>query len=436
MPETDAGEAGIPSSEVASALSAEQIALVQERIGELSIDEVRQRVFYVGPWNDPALDVPKAEALEYLEPQFRRSVDALTAKRAQQGWLPAELLLTPDGGSQKKEMGGLWRADPEDPTSKFVWRSGEIGENGLFIPQLEELVEEGRNLTPVQTSALFIDGLTEDNLPNYARLFAEVLVADEAGTEVLRMWLTDEDLHKLGFDSYMHFTQVLNPYLLEKQRSKLIREGEMPDNGDIFSIFSYVSLQEPATKISHRNTPKDGMTMGVMLGHIAGHEKDHGEMFLEIGQELMKQYPSQMILAMNKQMHNFAMPGSGIENFDQHAAVMSFAGIFDVVDTYNIMADVADELGIFDYDGELHPEAEVAREQMSQLLLVLQTKAHEAEESRDGWRTGEGKAAQRSIAKHGDDLRRLSDPFNPRGAPKIPVKVSRKKKIHDLPFAA
>lgn len=413
-----------PQSEVAF--------LTPEEAARFDAETVRDALFFRGPWKDPVLDVPRHELFIETREVMGKVADQLTEKREHQAWSPAEILLTPDGAKRHAEMGGLWRQDPNDLRSPMEWMRDSVGEAGVFVPDPEQLAEEARYLSMTQLSALFIDGLTEDNLPNYSRIIAEVLRGSEEATVFLRQWLSDEDLHKLGFDLYMHFTQTLNPYLLEQQRSRLILEGEMPTNGDLFTIVAYTSIQEPATKYSHRQTPKnyytpDGerhaITMRTMLGHIADHEDDHGEAYQEIGEVMMEKYPSQMVIALNRVVQDFNMPGSSIESFRQHAAILSWAGVFDVVDLYNIVVDVTSRFGVFDDSLKLHPEAEQAREELAMYMSAMRAKAEEIEVRRAEYRDS------------GKEDRKFRNPFSS-SKDKGPVKVARRKQVSDLPFAA
>lgn len=402
-----------------------------EAIGGFSVEQIREALFVRGPWEDETLDVPRAELLEYMAPAFEESLSDLEDSRARGSWTPADAFLA--AGSGKGEMYTRRAVDGKRLTAAEatvlneehpLWRnavgemlmlSTDLEPARLYIPDTKELIIEAKSLDAVQLSALYVDGLTEDNLPNYGRLIAAVFGNDEAATAFLRQWLADEDLHKLSFDLYMHLAQPINPFLLEQQRTKLIKEGVMPSNEDPFTLISYVCMQEPATKVSHRNTNMpQGNPMGQILGHVSKHEHEHGEAYQKIAAELVKAYPEQMIIGFEKALFNFNMPGSDIDNFKHHAAILSWAGVYDAADFYKIATEVVSKIGLFDQDYDsLHPEAQKSLENIQTRLRKLSKFAQRLE-------------SQREKAREKGESKEFKDPFA----------VGFERTVQVLPFSA
>jgi acyl-[acyl-carrier-protein] desaturase len=75
--------------------------------------------------------------------------------------------------------------------------------------------------------------------------------------------------------------------------------------------------------------------------------------------------PSEMVLAIERQVRGFAMPGTGIPGFTEHARRIAKAGIYSFAIHHDqiLVPVVVNQWGIDRLEG-LTPEAEVAREQL------------------------------------------------------------------------
>jgi acyl-[acyl-carrier-protein] desaturase len=96
--------------------------------------------------------------------------------------------------------------------------------------------------------------------------------------------------------------------------------------------FIYLALQELATRISHRNT---GALLGDPVGYevmkrVGSDENLHQLFYRDLAAAAIEADPNTMMIAMEKQVRNFAMPGTGIPDFDRHAALIAKAGIYDL----------------------------------------------------------------------------------------------------------
>ena len=93
----------------------------------------------------------------------------------------------------------------------------------------------------------------------------------------------------------------------------------------------YVSLQELATRIAHRNTGKlinDRCGYEVMA-RVAADENLHYLFYRDLATAAIELDPSEMVIAIEDVVRNFAMPGTGIIDFDRHSAAIASAGIYD-----------------------------------------------------------------------------------------------------------
>jgi acyl-[acyl-carrier-protein] desaturase len=94
----------------------------------------------------------------------------------------------------------------------------------------------------------------------------------------------------------------------------------------------YTTLQELATRISHRNTGvfTDQPLIEKLTARIATDENLHYVFYRELGKAALEVDPSEMMLAINRQVTGFAMPGFEIPEFRRKAIEIAKAGIYDL----------------------------------------------------------------------------------------------------------
>ena len=80
----------------------------------------------------------------------------------------------------------------------------------------------------------------------------------------------EENRHAMVMRDWVHISRCINPTLLEDGRRVQMQKGEVPQPNDIAELIAYVSFQERATQIAHRNTgaklPKDDKIGRNVLG--------------------------------------------------------------------------------------------------------------------------------------------------------------------------
>ncbi len=130
---------------------------------------------------------------------------------------------------------------------------------------------------------------------------------------------------------YLMTTRAIDPIQLERSRMAQVSGGETPDP-PLFEGFIYLALQELATRISHRNT---GAQLGDPVGsevmkRVGSDENLHQLFYRDLAAAAIEADPNTMMIAMENQVRHFAMPGTGIPDFDHHAALIARAGIYDL----------------------------------------------------------------------------------------------------------
>jgi acyl-[acyl-carrier-protein] desaturase len=180
-------------------------------------------------------------------------------------------------------------------------------------------------------SALFVNLLTEDNLPYYSMEIHRAFGGTGAWGEWARRWTAEEGRHSIVIRDYLTVTQALDPVELERARMAQVSGGIVPHPQSAMRGMIYVTMQELATVISHLNTGKlltDPAGYEVMK-RVSVDENFHYLFYRDITSAAIEHDPSGFVLALEPEVTEFAMPGVGIPDFDQHAKVIANAGVYD-----------------------------------------------------------------------------------------------------------
>jgi acyl-[acyl-carrier-protein] desaturase len=181
-------------------------------------------------------------------------------------------------------------------------------------------------------SGLFVNLLTEDNLPYYFRDVQRLFGNDDAWGEWTRRWTAEEGRHSMAIFGYLMVSRAVDPVQLERGRMSQVTTGEVPAPPGPSHALVYLTLQELATRISHRNM---GKMLGDPIGHalmsrVAADENLHHLFYRDLTAAAFALDPSSMVEALEHEVAHFAMPGTGIPNFKKHATAIAQAGIYDL----------------------------------------------------------------------------------------------------------
>ncbi|MDQ3943665.1 MAG: acyl-ACP desaturase [Actinomycetota bacterium] len=198
---------------------------------------------------------------------------------------------------------------------------------------------EGEEWDPTATplpdavrSALYVNLLTEDNLPYYFRTIERVFGADGPWGEWVRRWTAEEGRHAIVIRDYLTITRAIDPVVLERGRMHQVSSGIIPEPETPADGMVYVCLQELATRISHRGTGRlleDEAGYRVMA-RVAVDENLHFLFYRDLVKAALEVDPSTVLMAIWRQVRNFEMPGTGIQGFSEHARAIAKAGIYDL----------------------------------------------------------------------------------------------------------
>jgi acyl-[acyl-carrier-protein] desaturase len=184
---------------------------------------------------------------------------------------------------------------------------------------------------PAVRSALLVNLLTEDNLPHYFRNIQAKFGNDDVWGTWSRRWTAEEGRHSIVIRDYLAVTRSIDMRALERARMSQVSSGIVPNPPDIAEGIVYVALQELATRIAHRNTGKlldDEVGAGIM-SRVAADENLHHLFYRDLASAALEIDPSGMVAAIERQVREFAMPGTGIPDFSSHARLIARAGVYD-----------------------------------------------------------------------------------------------------------
>jgi acyl-[acyl-carrier-protein] desaturase len=244
-------------------------------------------------------------------------------------------------------------------------------------------------LSDVARTSLIVNLLTEDNLPSYHHEIALLFGRDGAWGTWVHRWTAEEGRHGIVIRDYLLATRAVDPIALERARMVHMAAGYTSDNsGELLHSLAYVSFQELATRISHRNTGRfsGDPVCEQLLARVAQDENLHMVFYRNLLAGALELAPNETMRAIVDVVAGFQMPGYGIENFGRKAAQMAIAGIYDLRIHHNeVLAPVLRNLRVFDVTG-LSGDGERAREELAAFMSGLDANASRFEERREAKR--------------------------------------------------
>ena len=238
----------------------------------------------------------------------------------------------------------------------------------------------------VARTALVVNLLTEDNLPSYHREIYRVFGPDGAWGTWVGRWTAEEGRHGTAIRDYLLTTRAVDPIALERERMAHMTAGyESASELDMLHTVAYVSFQELATRISHRNTGRvcDDPVAEQLLARISVDEHLHMVFYRNLMAAALVVSPSEAVQAVWDVVRDFQMPGAGLENFGRRSLDIALASIYDLrIHRDEVLMPILRHWKLFELEG-LSPEAEQARAQLADFLTDLDRQAQRFEEKRD-----------------------------------------------------
>jgi acyl-[acyl-carrier-protein] desaturase len=198
---------------------------------------------------------------------------------------------------------------------------------------------EQSKLSDVAQVAMVQNLMTEDNLPSYHREIAMSMGMDGAWGQWVNRWTAEENRHGIALRDYLVVTRAVDPVELEKLRIEVVNRGFSPGQnhqGDLFAenIFDsilYVTFQELATRVSHRNTGKacNDTVADQLMARISHDENLHMIFYRDLSEAGLEIAPNKAMRALHRVLRNFKMPGFTVPEFRRKAVMIAVGGVYD-----------------------------------------------------------------------------------------------------------
>ena len=193
---------------------------------------------------------------------------------------------------------------------------------------------------PEVRAALVLNLLTEDNLPSYHREVGDAFSSTKSGYELwstwLDIWTAEESRHALAIRDYLIHSGRCTGWFdsddYERRRMRMLRGGWHPNRKSPLRFLAYVSVQELATRISHRRTGQlsGDPTLDKLLAQVAADENLHMILYRDLVSAALDLDPVSTLLGIEAEVVDFQMPGTREEHFRTTARQMALLGIYNL----------------------------------------------------------------------------------------------------------
>ncbi|WP_100497317.1 acyl-ACP desaturase [Mycobacteroides abscessus] len=268
---------------------------------------------------------------------------------------------------------------------------------------------EQSKLSEVAKIAMITNLLTEDNLPSYHREIAMNFTMDGPWGTWVNRWTAEENRHGIAIRDYLVVTRSVDPVELEKLRIAQMTSGfspgqnrqNIPFSESLFDSVVYVTFQELATRVSHRNTGKACAepVADELLKRISTDENLHMIFYRNLVEAGMHIAPDQALKSIHKVLDNFTMPGYTIPGFRRNAVTIATGGVYDPQSHLDeVVMPVLRKWRIFERD-DITGEGEWYREDLARVVTDLKKTSADFEEVKAKYLERQAKRAERQAAK-------------------------------------
>lgn len=268
---------------------------------------------------------------------------------------------------------------------------------------------ERSGLSDVARVAMITNLLTEDNLPSYHRAIAEHFTLDDAWGAWVNRWTVEENRHGMAMRDYLVVTRAVDPVALERARMLQVTAGFSPGQQGQGSVrpesmldaLVYVTFQELATRVSHRNTGRacHDPIADQLLKRVSADENLHMIYYRGVAAAALDIAPDQSIHAIHRILYSFQMPGFSIPNFRRNAVKIAVGGIYDLRQHLDeVVLPVLRYWRIFERD-DFTADGLRLRDELSVFIADMTSEAAKFDESKCRYLEREARKAERASAK-------------------------------------
>src|SRR3569833_1362424 len=269
---------------------------------------------------------------------------------------------------------------------------------------------EQSQLSEVAQVAMVLNLLTEDYLPSYHREIAMNFSIDGAWGQWVNRWTAEENRHGIALRDYLVVTRAIDPLELEQLRLEQVTRGFSPGQNqqgesDLFatSLFDsviYVTFQELATRVSHRNTGKacNETIADQLLARVSADENLHMIFYRDVSEAGFEIAPDQAMHSLHRVLRIFKMPGYTVPEFRRKAVIIAVGGVYDPrIHLDDVVMPVLKKWRIFERE-DFTGEAARMRDDLGKLVEELEDASQKFEESKHRRLEREARKAEKLTA--------------------------------------
>jgi acyl-[acyl-carrier-protein] desaturase len=295
---------------------------------------------------------------------------------------------------------------PWNPHDYIPWSDGK----NFYALGGQDWEPEQSKLTDVAQVAMVQNLMTEDNLPSYHREIAMSFGMDGAWGQWVNRWTAEENRHGIALRDYLVVTRAVDPVELEKLRLEVVNRGFSPgqnQQGDLlsenlFDSIVYVTFQELATRVSHRNTGKacNETIADQLLAKISQDENLHMIFYRDVTEAGLEIAPNKAMHALHRVLRNFKMPGYTVPEFRRKAVIIAVGGVYDPrIHLDDVVMPVLKKWRIFERE-DFTGEAADMRDDLAKLVEELEDTCEKFEVAKVRRLERERKVAEKRAMKN------------------------------------
>jgi acyl-[acyl-carrier-protein] desaturase len=275
-----------------------------------------------------------------------------------------------------------------NPHDYIPWKEGK----NYYALGGQDWDPEQAKLSEVARVAMVQNLLTEDNLPAYHREIAMNFSMDGPWGYWVNRWTAEENRHGISIRDYLVVTRGFSPG--QNQQGDLFAES-------LFDSVMYVSFQELATRVSHRNTGKacHEPVAEQLLARISNDENLHMIFYRDISAAGLDIAPNMAMASLYRILKNFKMPGYTVPEFRRKAVIIATGGVYDPrIHLEDVVMPVLKKWRIFERD-DFTGEGARLRDELGKLIAELEETCDKFDEAKARKLERDAKLAEKRAAK-------------------------------------
>jgi len=291
-----------------------------------------------------------------------------------------------------------------NPHDYIPWSDGK----NFYALDGQDWAPEQSQLSDVALVAMVQNLLTEDNLPSYHREIAMNFSMDGPWGYWVNRWTAEENRHSTALRDYLVVTRAVDPVELETLRMEQMTRGFSPGQnrqGDMFAenVFDsvmYVSFQELATRVSHRNTGKasNDPIAEQLMARVSHDENLHMIFYRDVSAAGLDIAPNQAIKSVHRILRNFKMPGYTVPEFRRKAVIIAVGGVYDPrIHLEEVVMPVLKKWRIFERE-DFTGDGAWMRDDLAVLIKELEESCDKFDESKQRYIERDARKAERITA--------------------------------------